>query len=198
MRAQAHAEYIDKRIDEVKQHYEDKIEIVKDIKDQRFQVLCLFSLIEALVQEDSNYCQEKEQNKFTDFVLKYQKNKWDFLERTDPVTLFYEVQQELGDNISLDFMSEGYPYHPNQLSGKTEEIVTYLNTSKDQSYIHKLRQKHRYVDLLYRLRCKLSHELAVPGWLTNTGFPGPESLHLCPVGERTLLKGKSLKIKFGS
>jgi len=71
----------------------------------------LFSLIDSLALEYSNYFRGQEQKKFTSFVLKFQK-KWDFIEYTDPITLYYDVQEHLNDEVNLDFLIEGNVYSP--------------------------------------------------------------------------------------
>ncbi len=48
-------EYIDSRIAEVQKHFEDRIESIRKINEKYFQLLCLFSLIDSLAQEYSNY-----------------------------------------------------------------------------------------------------------------------------------------------
>lgn len=187
-------EYIDSRILEISEHFDEKVRVIRDINDKRFQVLCLFSLIESLVQEYSNYRRGGEQQKFTTFVLKFQ-NKWDFLRHTDPVTLFYEVQDHLDDDINLEFMSEGCIYSPDEVikSGKTEEIIAYLKTSKHQN-VNELKERHRYVDLLYRLRSKLSHESSAPGWLAEKSFGVPEPLpYYTSCSRRYSIDGKAIE-----
>ena len=169
-------EYIDSRIEEVRQHYDQRIKSISKIEEKYFQLLCLFSLIDALAQEYSNYSQGQEQKKFTSFVLEFQ-NKWDFLEYTDPVTLYYDIQDKLDAEINLDFLTDGNPYLPQHIikSGLTEKIFDYLKTKGEQNLDNYMR-KHRYVDLLYKMRSKLSHELSTSGSVLAMGLG--ESEHL--------------------
>jgi len=164
------SEYIDLRIIEVQKHYEDRIESIRKIEEKYFQLLCLFSLIDSLAQEYSNYSRGHEQKKFTIFVLEFQ-NKWDFLENTDPITFYYDVQEQLGDALNLDFLIEGNVYSPQFMikSGMTEKITECLDT-KGQPYIDEYKRKHRYVDLLYKMRSKLSHELSTSGSISPMGL----------------------------
>lgn len=169
-------EYIDLRIAEVHKHYEDRIESIRRIDEKYFQLLCLFSLIDSLAQEYSNYSRGQEQRKFTNFVLEFQK-KWDFLECTDPITLYYDVQEHLNDAANLNYLTEGNVYSPAYMikSGMTEKIVTCLE-AKGLQNIDDYKRKHRYVDLLYKMRSKLSHELSTSGSVSPMGLGETEPL----------------------
>lgn len=169
-------EYIDSRIAEVQKHYEDRIKSINKIEEKYFQLLCLFSLIDSLAQEYSNYSRGQEQKKFTIFVLKFQ-NKWEFLEHTDPITFYYDVQEHLDDAINLDLLTEGNVYSPSYMikSEMTEKIVTCLE-AKGLQNIDDYKRKHRYVDLLYKMRSKLSHELSTSGSVSPMGLGELEPL----------------------
>ena len=169
-------EYIDSRIAEIQKHYEDRIESIKNIKEKYFQLLCFFSLLDSLAQEYSNYSQEKEHQRFTNFILGFQK-KWDFLEYTDPITLYYDVQEHLNETVNLDFLTEGNVYSPTQMieSGITERIVDCLATKGLQN-IEGYKRKHRYVNLLFKMRSKISHELSAPGSVSAMGLGETEPL----------------------
>lgn len=169
-------EYIDSRIAEVQKHYEERIESIRKIEEKYFQLLCLFSLIDSLAQEYSNYSRGQEQKKFTIFVLEFQ-NKWEFLEHTDPITFYYDVQEHLDDAINLDFLTEGNVYSPSNMikSEMTEKIVTCIE-AKGLQNIDDYKRKHRYVDLLYKMRSKLSHELSTSGSVSPMGLGETEAL----------------------
>lgn len=170
------AEYIDLRIAEIQKHYEDRIESIRNIKEKYFQLLCYFSLLDSLAQEYSNYSQEKEHQKFASFILLFQ-NKWDFLEHIDPVTLYYDVQEYLDDSFNLDSLTEGNVYSPSCLidNGMTEKIVDCL-ASKGVQNIEGYKRKHRYVNLLFKMRSKISHELSTPASVSAMGLGETEPL----------------------
>ena len=155
--------YLNFRIDEVCRHFEKKIESIKVIDDKRLQLLCLFALIESLAQEYSGYSRGMEGQKFTKFVSEFQ-NKWDFLEQIDPVTLYYDVYEHLDDDINLDFMIDGSVYRPMEVieSEMADKIIAYLELKMIPN-IDTYKRRHTYVNLLYKLRSKLSHELSTPG-----------------------------------
>lgn len=169
-------EYFDLRIVEVRKHYVERIESISKINEKYFQLLCLFSLLESLAQEYSNYSPRQEQKKFTSFVLEFQK-KWDFLEQIDPVTFYYDVQDNLDNTINLNFLADGNVYSPSYMtkSGMTEKIVECL-ASKGVQNIDDYQRKHRYVDLLYKMRSKLSHELSTSGSVSPMGLGEVEPL----------------------
>ncbi|WP_324665505.1 hypothetical protein VLL09_03330 [Dehalococcoides mccartyi] len=170
------AEYIDSRIAEVQKHFEDRIESIRRINEKYFQLLCLFSLIDSLAQEYSNYSRGQEQKKFTNFVLEFQK-KWDFLEYTDPITFYYDVQEHLIESVNLNSLSEGDVYSPAHMikSEMTEKVVACLEEKGVQN-IADCKRKHRYVDLLYKMRSKLSHELSTSGSVSPMGLGEKEPL----------------------
>jgi hypothetical protein len=170
------AEYIDLRIAEIQKHYEDRIESIRNINEKYFQLLCYFSLLDSLAQEYSNYSQEKEHKKFAFFILEFQK-KWDFLEHIDPVTLYYDVQEYLDDSFNLDSLTEGNVYLPSYLikSGMTEKIVDSLE-AKGVQKIEIYKTKHRYVNLLFKMRSKISHELSAPSSVSPMGLGEAEPI----------------------
>lgn len=169
-------EYIESRIIEIWNHYSKRIDSISGIEEKYFQLLCLFSLIDSLAQEYSNYSRGQEQRKFTNFVLEFQK-KWDFLECTDPITLYYDVQEHLNDSVNLDFLTEGNVYSPIHMikSGMTEKIIDCLE-AKGLQNIDDYKRKHRYVDLLYKMRSKLTHELSTSGSVSSMGLGETEPL----------------------
>lgn len=157
------AESIYLRIAEVKDHFENRINSIRKIDEKNFRLLCLFSLLDSLAQEYAGYSEGQDQRKFTSFVLEFQK-KWDFLDNTDPITFYYDVLEHLDDTVNLNFLRDGNVYSPDYMieSGMTDRIIACLE-AKGVDRIEDYKRKHRYADLLYRMRSKLSHELSTPG-----------------------------------
>lgn len=142
--------------------YANKImDDVEKVKFKQIKLLCYFSIIDSIAQDIVNYSPKKQQQIFTDFVLQYQ-NGYDYLELVDPITLFYHYEEELKEKISLDDLIDGSIYDFNdriirELFSKIHEtLVSKIGAEKADIKI----KKHRYVDLLYRLRCKVSHEFS--------------------------------------
>ncbi len=134
----------------------DKIEL-KEIK-----LLTYFSIIEMMAQEYYNF-PSKNQDTFTRFVCEFQ-NKYDYLELTDPITLYYRVESIVLPAITLNNLEDGSVYHPKAavIREKFVELQSALTTEKGTDYADKKLKEHRYVDLLYRMRCRLSHEFLAP------------------------------------
>lgn len=117
--------------------------------------------MERMVQEYDNYPQRCLQESFTKFVIQFQ-DKYDFLEKTDPITLFYRVEDVISSKITLEDMVDGEMYLPRSqiILDKAKEMRNELIRQKDEEYANKKMKEHRYVDLLYRMRCRVSHEFS--------------------------------------
>lgn len=155
-------EFIQKSIDDWRNYANNIIEEVQNVKFKQIKLLSYFSIVESIAQDMANYPKMKQQKAFTDFVLKYQKG-YDFLSFTDPITLYYRFEEELKEDVSLDeYLDDGGIYHFNceALNKLIEKIRNTLLKTKSQDSINKIMLQHRYVDLLYRLRCKVSHEFS--------------------------------------
>lgn len=143
-------------------NYANKImEDVEKVKFKQIKLLSYFSIIDSIAQDIVNYSSNKQQQIFTDFVLKYQEG-YDYLELVDPITLFYHYEEELKEKISLDDLVDGSIYDFNdviirQLFSRIYGVLVCKIGVKQADINIK---KHRYVDLLYRLRCKVSHEFS--------------------------------------
>lgn len=149
------------------------IEIDK-ITVKEIQLLAYFSIIEMMAQEYSNFPTKHLQDSFTDFVLKFQ-NKYDYLKLIDPVTLYYRVKDVLPQTITLTSLPDGGIYYPYTaaIREKAFEIQNALANIKDINYVEKKLKDHRYVDLLYRMRCRLSHEFSAPHTSLNAKATEP-------------------------
>ena len=137
-----------------------------DIEPVIIKELCYFSIMESIAQDIQNYPTKRLQDVFTEFILKYQ-NRYDFLELLEPVTLFYRKEEELSKYINLDCITDGGIYFPedNVIRHMANEIESVVNEKLNYKgeKANKLLKNHRYVDLLYRLRCRLSHEFCESG-----------------------------------
>jgi len=150
------AEYRKERDRKVHNKVDTRIQIIDEIPDNYFKALCYFSLIESFAQEYAKYCKGTTKN-FCDFVLAFD-TKYSFLCEIDPVTLYYDFESLLQDKFDLSFLDHGVYYNPDHAiqHGKANEMIATLNLEKKDGRI----AHHRYVNLLYSLRSKLSHELS--------------------------------------
>lgn len=132
------------------------------VKSNEIKSLTYFSVIDMLAQDYYNYPERGNQKTFTDFVLKFQ-NKCDYLDLTDPVTLYYHVQEKIKDKVSLEELEDGGVYYPQNdvMRNKVSEIRAALEPMEGAEFCNIKERQHRYVDLLYRMRCRISHELSI-------------------------------------
>jgi len=164
-------EYIAKRIDDVRKFVTNQIDVIQKMNQPIHQMLVLFPLLEAFAQEYANYPNGKESSKaFVDFILRFQRS-YDFLNDVDPVTLFYDCEKELDGCVNLEGFSIGSIFFPtdSKIRDKTNEILACLEKripEKKDIYIN----RHRYINLLYRLRSKLIHEMTTPFSIINEYF----------------------------
>lgn len=136
---------------------------IEKIEMKEVKLLTYFSIMEMMAQEYDNFPSNKLQDSFTKFVVKFQ-NKYDFLEAVDPITLFYRVEDIVVPKVNLNNLVDGeiYLLKSKHISDKVLEIETELIAKNGKEYAHKRLKEHRYVDLLYRMRCRLSHEFSAP------------------------------------
>ncbi|MBR5471585.1 MAG: hypothetical protein IKU81_05685 [Oscillibacter sp.] len=145
-------EWICRAMDEV-----EKTE-VKEIK-----LLTYFSIIEMMAQEYYDFPTKSLQGTFTKFVLEFQ-NRYDFLELTDPITLYYREEDMVSATVGLADLEDGGIYYPKSdiIRKKTDTLKEIITEAKGEEYANKKATEHRYIDLLYRVRCRLSHEFSAP------------------------------------
>ncbi len=151
-------EYREKRDKEIRTWMEERTQIIDNIPDNYFKGICYFSLIEKFAQEYSDYPANNSKNTFCDFVLKF-KTSYAFLNEHDPVTLYYDYKTQLKKKFNLSFLDHGINHNPDQAiqHGKAKEMLECLEMLGVRDYRIK---NHKYVNLLYSLRSKLSHELS--------------------------------------
>ena len=142
------------RIEQVTKWFEEKIKIAEEIKDWKFQLICYYSLLDCFVQANDQYGSGSNKIKFTKFIIKFQES-FDFLEKIDIVTLYYHFTDKF-DNNPLDFMRDGCVYYPKAVLSEKKINSAYSNINKQKV------KMHRYVELLYVLRNKITHELQSP------------------------------------
>ena len=117
---------------------------VDKIEDVTLQLICIFSLIDRLAQEQAGYPSRRFQEVFCQFVLKHQK-QCDYMESVEPITLYYRVEDlieevqllpnsPLEKEISLD--SLGYlsatPIKDVLSKNKSQEILDYIKKKKGE------------------------------------------------------------------
>ena len=101
----------------------DKVDM-KEIK-----LLTYFSIIEMMAQEYYDFPARNMQDTFTEFVLEFQ-DRYDYLELTDPVTLYYHTEDIVFPRVTLDDLIDGEEYCPMEtvIRNKVEENIAYTQS----------------------------------------------------------------------
>lgn len=158
---QPFAEIVNASIEDLRNFFTKIIDTVENIDSKPIKLLTYFSLIESIAQDVANYPLREQHIAFTNFVLKYQ-NSYTYLEDVDPVSLYYRTETYIGKEFNLNNLDDGMKYLPtHEIICKTtqklkQKLISALGIERAKSYF----QQHRYVDLLYRMRCGLSHEFS--------------------------------------
>lgn len=163
--------YRKKRDKEVRKYLRTRFEMIDTIDDNYFKAICYFAIIESFAQEFGNY-EKTSTAAFCDFVLRFQ-SSYVFLDKLDPVTLFYDFEDDLKNDFDLQFLNDKESYNVIHaiVHGHADEMKKFLlHHGKDEKRIN----KHQYVRLLYSLRSKLSHELSSHNGMLST------NCHLLP------------------
>lgn len=155
------AALVKKEIAEWREHIYELVAQMDATGSRKIQLLFYFSLLEMMAQDEADYPDRHQQDTFTEFVLRYQ-TKYPYLAEVEPVTLFYHVEDIVSDVVDLSDFEEGQVYEPTDTMSrkKSAEIMDALKKKKDVNFADKKAKQHRYVDLLYRMRCRLSHEFS--------------------------------------
>ena len=168
-------EFVKESVNDWKKYIYSVVEQVESIESEVVKELCYFSIMESIAQDLSNYDIDKNQKDiFTEFVLKYQ-DRYSFLELVDPVTLYYRKEEKLSSIVSLANIIDGGVYAPedHMIRDIADKIEIAVKKSFKNEYANKLLKDHRYVDLLYRLRCRASHEFSQSGISKNENHNEP-------------------------
>lgn len=154
-------EFIKKEVEDLRKYVYKIVENVENVQNKEVKLLCYFSLLESFAQDVANYPDVGMQKIFTRFVIRYQ-NICSYIEFVDTVTLFYHVENELNGDVDLSEFVDGGVYHPTDqfVRNKASSLLIKIEEVLDKRKKEKLAWQHRYVDLLYRMRCRLSHEFS--------------------------------------
>ena len=140
------------RYNEVITYFNDIIKTAEKTENYLLMKTMLFSIIESMAQEYCNYC-SKNTEVFVRFVSKF--SNVAYLNKIDPITTYYEMKHKgYKINTNLDYLEDGYNYSAKQIVDRdgTQEIIC-----EAQKYGINL-DKHKYINLIYKYRCKLVHE----------------------------------------
>ena len=181
-----------KSIEDVRAFLEKELSDIDKIENATFQLICAFSLIDCLAQEQANYPPRPSDAKdaFCQFVLKHQK-QCDYMKCVEPITLYYRVEDFIEESVlipnfppekEISLESLGYLYLvPVQnviWGGKSEEILDYIKKKKGVDFAEKIAKDHMIISLLYRMRSKAVHEMSGLG--ESWSFESKRNGHTAP------------------
>lgn len=112
-------------------------------------------MIERFAQEWAHYPTDKSEDVFCDFILEHN-SSYNWLEEINPVTLCYDFKWDGCEEIDLSVLEDGYIY----TSVSIKKILDIDGTNFDKIKT----KKHRYVNQIYKMRNKLSHEGHFSSW----------------------------------
>lgn len=145
---------------------------IKQIRNQNHRLILLCSLIDSFAQHNANYHPRKNAEQFAEFILKYSsKEQKELLSMVCPSTIYYHSQAHLPKDYSLG-LNKDTPIlcadDPSAIN-ETNRILELL----PESILSKRQKQHRYAQLIYAMRNKLTHELTVVG--SEVSFFTPDS-----------------------
>jgi len=167
-----HEEDVRKTIKEFRIYAYRKLEKIDSISDMKLQLVGMFSMIDSMAQERTNYPGGTNNCKvFCDFVLSL-KSRYNYLGKVEPVTLFYHVEDQIGEKIlipgfppekevSLDSLGKLDLRLVKDIidSEKAIEILNYLALNKNHKFAEETAKQYRLINLIYRMRSKVTHEM---------------------------------------
>lgn len=136
--------------------YKDILDSLENISDSKIKSIIVLALIDSIVQDVNNYKFNRDQRRnYVGFLIKYGKDKFKFLDKVDPITLFYELEDnDLNFAFNLDYLEEGIEY-------SVEELLK-ISQSVKINNIKEINNRHTYAELIYTYRSKLMHEFVSP------------------------------------
>lgn len=146
------ADLVNDTVNDWRKYLNEVIDQLENVLSKQVRLLCYFLLMESIAQDIAHYPDRGQQKTFIDFVLKYQ-TMYSYLELIDPVTFFYHVEKYFDNAVDLSDFIEGSNYRPKDrlIRDKAVLIREALSEIVGEEKAHNIANKHRYVDLLYRL-----------------------------------------------
>ncbi|MGN0961565.1 MAG: hypothetical protein ACI4PF_05150, partial [Christensenellales bacterium] len=161
-----------KNISEARDFLYKELKIIDRIEDVTFQSIGIFSLIDCLAQESSQYPTENTRKTFCDFVIRHQK-QYNYINEVEPITLYYRVEDLIDKSVLIDgFPPEkevsiddmGYLDNITVKSllnrCKSNEILKYLSNKYGKEFATSIAKDHQIISLIYQMRNKAVHEMS--------------------------------------
>ena len=144
------------------------------------------TLIDCFAQAEANYPTHGSKIAFCHFVIEHSPSQRDILQRTCPVTLYYDYRE--------DYIIPAIPFIPGEIIGIDEDRMqeqanTYLLFIPEEKR-NAAREKHQYIKLIYQLRNKLVHEMNPLGTMYNMISNYPAVVSYSSIGLEEIADGK--------
>lgn len=140
----------EERYKEIEQYIDSRIQDIEKMKFYEHKIACLFLMVDTFSQNYINY-QTKD---FCKFILNYaDKKKYYFLNDYDPVTLLYDLKNYPQSQVDIPQLEE-----PNIYTVDSPELKEILDDIQISKLPDRIKNKHKYIKLLYKCRSKLLHE----------------------------------------
>ncbi len=171
-------DYVEYMVDSWKVWINKTISELDELDSSTIKILTYFSIMDMLSQEYFNYPDKQLQKYFCDFILEFQ-DKYKFLELVDPITLYYHLGEsnKFAQNIGALESNKNFSPQDKEIRQLYEDIKNGLEI--DEKDFSKLAKKHRYVDLLYRMRCRVTHEFSDAHIIKNSQIRKPYYTKCC-------------------
>lgn len=189
--------YVQDKIEEARDFFHKSLDEAYNNDNKVFKTISIFSLIDCLAQEYANYPSRDTAKVFCDFVLKFQ-DKYDYLDKVEPVTLFYDYEDniekiirypelidiepslckpELEISLSKLRLRDETPVKKVIDSSFLDELLKIIERDKGDKIANRYSNQHTLIRLLYKMRSKAVHELSHIGgetkWERADGFNEP-------------------------
>jgi len=189
--------YVQDKIEEARDFFHKSLDEAYNNDNKVFKTISIFSLIDCLAQEYANYPSRDTAKAFCDFVLKFQ-DKYDYLDKVEPVTLFYDYEDniekiirypelidiepslckpELEISLSKLRLRDETPVKKVIDSSFLDELLKIIERDKGDKIANRYSNQHTLIRLLYKMRSKAVHELSHIGgetkWERADGFNEP-------------------------
>ncbi len=189
---------IENKVNNLKSDLQKELDDIEKMGCYKLKTLCIMALLEQYAQSYNDEKKKSNSQKFTDFVSTFSKNK--IIKLYDPVTLSYEYNRcSKNAKYDLALPSCERPIHITNdiLKSKVRELESLINSEKALNCT-RLLSKHQIVALLYRYRCKLSHEFKSPSviWEDEQALDVPFVTEVTIIGEKKRITRWELRLPY--
>ncbi len=190
---------VERKVNNLRRDVNIRISEIDSIDSVLFKKICLFALTEQFAQ-DAKIANKNGEN-FTGFIDKFSGDK--NLSNIDPITLSYRYKSEL-DKLGVfekystkicNVCDSPVYFDEEKVSEYSQKICNlildkYKNDEQKRKKINSIIEKHKYSSLIYKYRCKLSHELYSPSveWKDEQAFNKPFYSTVSSISDKIVIR----------